>query len=63
MRSSLINKSLSLYYSLNRTFWKTQSLAVSITIEEALLIFGRVNVPGLFKNAVVADKRKSTRGA
>ncbi len=41
MRSYLINKNLSLFYSLKRMIGKKPSIAVAIAIEKAILIFGR----------------------
>ncbi len=41
MRSYLINKNLSLFYSLKRLIGKKRGIAVASTIEKAILVFGR----------------------
>ena len=45
MRSYLINKNLSLFYFLRRMIGKKPSIAVASTIERAILIFGREELP------------------
>jgi len=46
MRSFLINKNLSLYYTLRRKIGKKHALVLACTIERALLIFGREKMRG-----------------
>ena len=58
MRSFLINKNVSRYYLLKRRFGKKQGLAVTSTIEKALLIFGREKIPGFNKDGLATEEQK-----
>jgi hypothetical protein len=44
MRSSLINKNLSLYYWLKKRIGTTRAFWIANTIEKVILIFGRERV-------------------
>jgi len=45
MRSYLINKNLSLYYWLRNKIGRKKALSVALSIEKAIVIFGRDPVP------------------
>jgi hypothetical protein len=50
MRSFLINKNLCLYYWLKKRIGKKLAFCIAITLEKALLIFGREKIPYFEKN-------------
>lgn len=56
MRSFLINKNLSLYYLLKRMIGKKWGFVVASSIEKALLIFGREELPNIVKNETHTDQ-------
>ncbi|HSB05099.1 MAG TPA: hypothetical protein VLK23_07860 [Thermodesulfobacteriota bacterium] len=56
MRSFLINKNLSLYYFLKRMIGKKWGFVVAGTIEKAILIFGREELPNIIKNETPTDQ-------
>ena len=58
MRSFLMNKNLSLYYFLKRKIGKKKGLLVAITIERALLMFGREKMPGFNRYGIASEKQK-----
>ena len=56
MKSYLINKNLSLYYLLKRIIGKKWGFVVAGTIEKAILIFGREELPNIVKNETPTDQ-------
>ncbi len=56
MKSFLINKNLSLYYLLKRMIGKKWGFVVAGSIEKALLIFGREELPNIVKNETHTDQ-------
>jgi len=59
MRGFLVNKNLCLYYWLKKRIGKKLAFCVVITIEKAILIFGREGIPYFDKNEILTGQEGS----
>jgi hypothetical protein len=58
MRSFLINKNLAFYYWLKKRIGKGSAFWVANTIEKAILIFGREEMPYFDKNGMLTEPKE-----
>ena len=59
MRGFLVNKNLCFYYWLKKRVGKKLAFGVVITIEKAILIFGREVIPHFDKNEMLTEQERS----
>jgi len=59
MRGFLVNKNLCFYYWLKKRIGKKLAFWVVITIEKAILIFGREVIPHFYEKEMLTEQERS----